>query len=347
MIVVEAMGVNDALREGLELIQRRGVPRPSRNGPVLEVPEPVTTAYSRPTERVLFSPARDANPFFHLFEALWMLEGRRDVRFPQTLVKRMANYSDDGVNFHGAYGFRWRGFFGDDQIKAIITILRSDPDSRRAVLTMWDPLSDLGHGFSKDLPCNTHVYFKLRTADRQPTFTTRKQLDMTVCNRSNDMVWGAYGANAVHMSMLQEYIANKLEADVGLYHQVSDSFHVYLEGPGGDLYRKLITRYDADRDVLGRYARTSKEMSAGYPSPFGLGAKDAEWDLDLHDFFERWDSSINPATTTYRTPWWNTVAVPMWWAWYNRSPDAVLECAATDWRKAGYEWLVRHPSKEA
>ena len=50
---------------------------------------------------------------------------------------------------------------------------------------------------------------------------------MTVCNRSNDMLWGAYGANAVHMSMLQEYLASRLEIAVGEYTQISDSFHVY------------------------------------------------------------------------------------------------------------------------
>ena len=33
------------------------------------------------------------------------------------------------------------------------------------------------------------------------------KLCMTVCNRSNDMLWGAYGANVVHMSMLQEFVA--------------------------------------------------------------------------------------------------------------------------------------------
>ena len=41
------------------------------------------------------------------------------------------------------------------------------------------------------------------------------------------MLWGAYGANAVHMSVLQEYIAASLELEMGPYYQVSDSFHVY------------------------------------------------------------------------------------------------------------------------
>ena len=38
----------------------------------------------------------------------------------------------------------------------------------------------------------------------------------------------SYGANAVHMSVLQEYVAAALGVYIGPYYQVSDSFHVYL-----------------------------------------------------------------------------------------------------------------------
>jgi hypothetical protein len=96
-------------------------------------------------------------------------------------------------------------------------MLRKRPDSRRVVLQMWDPVNDLDSP-SKDIPCNTNIYFKIRGGE----------LQMTVCNRSNDMIWGAYGANAVHMSVLQEYIAAALGVYIGPYYQVSDSFHVYL-----------------------------------------------------------------------------------------------------------------------
>lgn len=50
---------------------------------------------------------------------------------------------------------------------------------------------------------------------------------MTVANRSNDIIWGCYGANAVHMSMLQEFVANALGIPVGLYNQVSNDWHIY------------------------------------------------------------------------------------------------------------------------
>ena len=44
----------------------------SRNGKVYMFPEPVTSVYKRPNERVLFSPERNCNPFFHFIEGLWM-----------------------------------------------------------------------------------------------------------------------------------------------------------------------------------------------------------------------------------------------------------------------------------
>ena len=53
---------------------------------------------------------------------------------------------------------------------------------------------------------------------------------MTVSNRSNDIIWGTFGANAVHMSMLHEYVASALMLHVGKYTQISDSFHAYTAG---------------------------------------------------------------------------------------------------------------------
>ena len=50
-----------------------------------------------PCERVLLYPERNANPFFHLYESLWMLAGRNDVAGPARYAKNMNNYSDNGV----------------------------------------------------------------------------------------------------------------------------------------------------------------------------------------------------------------------------------------------------------
>lgn len=240
MHVIRAMNVNDAYQQGVRLFgagkvfdaeglyPRNGQPLPiklgSRGGEVDMWPEPVCTVYSFPMECVLWDAKRDCNPFFHLFESLWMLAGQNDVAYLDQFNKQMAKYSDDGDVFHGAYGFRWREWYGIDQLFEVGEMLRKDPTTRRAVLQMWSPNGDLvssegaGGQSCKDLPCNLSVVFNCRATGT---------LEMTVYNRSNDMIFGAYGANAVHFSFLHQWMAAYIGKDVGAYRQVANDFHVY------------------------------------------------------------------------------------------------------------------------
>jgi hypothetical protein len=229
MKLIEARNVHEAFPKALGYLWEAGIPRDSRNGPVLVAPEPVATVYTHPVERVIFWAQRDANPFFHLYEALWMLAGRRDVAGPVRYAKNMVNFSDDGETFHGAYGYRWRRHFqehvgwepsGDyDQLAAIAKALQQNPDDRRCVLQMWDPEADLGR-VGKDVPCNVTATFQ-RGAEGE--------LNLVVFCRSNDIVWGAYGANAVHFSFLLEYMALWIGCPMGTYTQISVNWHGYLD----------------------------------------------------------------------------------------------------------------------
>lgn len=328
MIVIDAQNVNHAFAYAVEMFQNLEkqpsaivAPRGKRT---VEVAHPVTTVYHAPEQRVLFNAARDANPFFHLFEALWMLDGRNDAEFPVRLVKRMAQFSDDGVTLWGAYGYRWRKFFGFDQLAAIVELLKKDPDSRRAVLQMWAPDGDLQMSTPRaDIPCNTAVYFKVRQG----------ALNMTVTNRSNDMIWGAYGANVVQMSILQEYLAAKLGVQVGRYHQVSDSFHVYLDDEAGDLWNRI--KAEDWRDLH------HDPYRAGTVAPYPLGAQDREWDNDLHRFLNRATWKMKMERQAFVTDFFRDVAVPMWRAWEMRNPTELDECIASDWKLAGQQWLER------
>ena len=194
----------------------------TRNGRAQVIQEPVIVTHAAPYRRVLFDAKRDANPFFHYMEAIWMLAGSENVNFPAHFAANIRQYSDDGVTLHGAYGYRWRYAFEIDQIDAIIYMLKKDPTTRRAVISMWDPHLDLERD-GKDLPCNTQLYFRIVSGS----------LNMTVLNRSNDMVWGMLGANIVHMSALHEYVARAVEARVGSLYQFTNNLHVY-EGWGGE-----------------------------------------------------------------------------------------------------------------
>lgn len=355
MPCIYARNVNDALVAAISYIEAqqsgntyRKTVSP-RGVATWEAEQPVATNYSRPRERVLLLPERDVNPFFHLMESLWMLAGREDAAFPTHFNKRMKDYSDDGGQvLQDAYGHRWRHFFGFDQLKTIIAHLREDPDSRRAVLAVWSPAGDLiprsievtggdalvGGLKSKDIPCNTTVYFKVR----------RGALNMTVCCRSNDIIWGAYGANAVQFSMLQEYVANKLGVEVGWYTQFSDSWHAYLEGPGAEVYQRTA------RAVIDRPGEPNPyNLSSPKPVwPFNLGAGTDDWDADMVDFFEAWDRwrYLELEESSMRTPFWRYVVLPMLFAWEERDPSILDACEATDWKRAGVEWLNRRTNKE-
>lgn len=218
MRILQVRNVQEALPRAISLLESIGVARESRNGPVLYGGS-VTTIYSKPLERVIFWPERDANPFFHLYESLWMLMGRDDVAPLVRYVKNSANYSDDGIVFHGAYGYRWRKAFLHDQLQIIAERLTNDKDDRRCILQMWDTRHDLGFN-SKDLPCNVMATFQ---RDKNGA------LDLTVFCRSNDIIWGAYGANAVQFATLLEYMALWIGCPVGIYTQISINWHGYLD----------------------------------------------------------------------------------------------------------------------
>lgn len=216
-MVIKARNVNEAFSNGFFYLRAAGLPEDSRNGKVIVAPGPVITEYLRPVERVLWDERRLANPFFHLAECAWMLAGGAHVEWIAQFNTRMYEYADQGV-INGAYGARWRYWFnGMDQIRAIYKELAARPNSRRAVIAMWDPGND--NAQFNDVPCNTTMYFDCREG----------RLNMTVCCRSNDILWGAYGANAVHMSFLQQLLAEALDVPVGIYRQFSNNFHAYTE----------------------------------------------------------------------------------------------------------------------
>lgn len=320
-IGITARNVNYAYREGMQLIKNFGLKESSRAGDVLALPAPVLVTYRRPQERVLFDQERDANPFFHFFEALWMLAGRDDVHFLANFNKRMAQFSDDGETLHGAYGFRWSNHWDDDQLSSVVNMLRENPGSRRVVLTMWDPASDLGRE-GKDLPCNTHIYFRARGI----------VLDMTVMNRSNDIIWGLFGANAVHFSVLHEFIAGLSGLAVGVYYHFTNNFHAYTE-----LFEQ-------------KYAQLTPALydpyELGLVKPYAPFVTDARtWRQDL----EAWFAARNKPRSLYSNSFFSEVADPLWWAWAHykdqRHAEAIAildaNCCAEDWRVACVQWIHR------
>lgn len=344
MHVIFARNVNDAYVAGMEHMAQFGERTPSRNGDVLRVPYPVTTVYAKPDERVLFDPQRDCNPFFHLFEALWMLNGQNDVASLRQFVKTFDQFSDDGISLHGAYGHRWRHWpnpenrVASDQLEYVIRALKANPNDRRIIIGMWDPHRDLGQAHN-DIPCNTTIKVGI----------VKGRLSMIVFCRSNDIVWGCYGANAVHMSFLQEYLAQMIGVPLGTYSQISVDYHAYTDTP-----------YKWDRYFpLTEDARDYDDGITTFPLVHHPPTFEAElW--RVMSFVT--DQSLHTKKLCgYQNLFFLYVALPMYMAhrfYRNGDKTKAIELlqdarihkpgmatrefhAGNDWLTAGIEWLVR------
>lgn len=399
------------------------VKRPSRNGPVLMIDEPATVTYTHPRERVLFNAARDANPFFHMYEALWMLAGRNDVAPVAYYASNMANYSDDSRTLNGAYGYRWRRAVNAnicyederteklcsypepvrvDQLDVIVDHLKADPHSRRAVLAMWNVEDDLlkigglsrvpcpvckgisnggpcrGCGAfgtvpvpgSKDVCCNLSVMFSVRKTpgwsdpseedgevfnpstgkyEGEPVYHPGKTfIDMTVISRSEDLVWGLLGADYVDFTILQEYMAARLGAEVGLYHHFTNNLHAYESNwkPEEWLADRQWDWYSYEGGVVRESGKPMNEAIV----PLVRDPEAFERELPL--FVEAF-SGNDPNRRTfinYTEPFFVDVAVPMMTAFYfyksGRAKAAIeanvcRDIKADDWRIAATAWLER------
>lgn len=315
---ITARNVNDAYPIGLMFLRENGVPRDSRNGPVIEMPDPVSIKYLEPTERVLFDKDRDINPFLHFFEPLWILAGQNDVKFLSDIVPRFSDYSDNGVTFHGAYGHRM--MFPDDQIAEAVRILKENPDDRRVVLQIRTAADMWYKG--KDTPCNTAIAVKIRDG----------KLNVHVFNRSNDYIWGMTGANMPQFSTLQEYLAGKIGCGVGYYHQTTDSMHVYTE-----LNDKWIKCKWTPVLVCDPY---NEGLVRPYPMFNGCEKDPEAFDADLFCFFE------DGQRDGFKTLFFRDVVQPMWdtlQLYKAKNKPAALEEAnniqATDWHLVTKSWL--------
>jgi len=334
MQIIKARNVNDAFYEGMQLIHNVGEKEYSRGGDVLVVPYPVMTVTARPMERVLFDHTRDANPFFHLMEGLWMLAGRNDAEFLQHYLSDFGTrFAEKDGTIHGAYGYRWRKSLGFDQLDTIVIRLRREPSDRQCVLQMWDTAVDGGDDMRsvwRDRPCNTHAYFRMHDG----------QLDLTICCRSNDLIWGAHGANAVHFSMLLEYMAGRIGVLTGKMYQLSNNYHGYA-----DILNKL-----GDPDKIADH----NPYDDGYMLPLPMAEDWGSWDADLHDFMVWHDSNFMEyegelsLLKHLSNQWFHDVAGRMAvarWHWtHGFKPSAIRiaeDITAPDWRQACLEWFDR------
>lgn len=214
MKIYEGDDLNYLYLEMLSDSLKTNSPTSSRAGVVYDLGP---TVFQLPSDKLnlITLNKRALNPFFAIAEAAWVIGGLNDLEHLNYYIKTYGDFSDDGKTLNGAYGYRLRKQYGFDQIDFAIEELKTNPESRRCVLSMFST-SDLINTGSKDIPCNTSIMLKIRSG----------KLDLTVINRSNDIYWGL-PYNFFVFQVLHYYVASRINVKVGTQRHFTDSLHLY------------------------------------------------------------------------------------------------------------------------
>jgi thymidylate synthase len=153
---------------------------------------------------------RGTVPGIGAVEACQLLSGTSYPSLVIAIGPQFANYTENNGLFHGAYGLRTRG-----QYDVIIERLKQDPDSRQAVVTIWNPQFDLQPG-KRDYPCTVLHQFRIRN----------NKLNMSVYMRSND-VWLGAAYDFFQFTRVQLAMASVLGVEPGTYAHHVGSLHIY------------------------------------------------------------------------------------------------------------------------
>ncbi|MFN8473879.1 MAG: thymidylate synthase [Anaerolineae bacterium] len=173
-----------------------------------------------PRQRWIVSRHPPLNPAFAIAEVIWILNGRNDAKFLNYWNRQLPKFAGYSDIYHGAYGFRLRRHFGVDQLERAFLALQNNSSTRQVVLQIWDPAIDFpnpdGEPVNPDIPCNILSMLKVRNG----------KLEWLQVMRSNDIFRGL-PHNVVQFTSLHEIVAGWLGIEVGSYHHLSDSLHLY------------------------------------------------------------------------------------------------------------------------
>jgi len=147
---------------------------------------------------------------------LWYLSRDNRLDFIEYYIDRYKEESEDGETVHGGYGRRLFAHPSHYQVQTLIENLRQKPDTRRAVLQIFEA-TDTARRY-KEVPCTLSMQFALR----------RNQLDLLVTMRSQDAYFGL-PHDIFCFTMLQEIVARSVQAKIGQYKQFVGSLHLYDE----------------------------------------------------------------------------------------------------------------------
>ena len=164
-----------------------------------------------------------------IHELLWFLKGETNIAYLQENGVRIWNeWADEDGNLGPVYGHQWRNWNSEeiDQIKDIIHTLKTSPDSRRMLVSAWNPsvLPDTSKSFAENVannkaalpPC--HAFFQFYVAEGK--------LSCQLYQRSADVFLGVpfnIGSYAL-LTMMMAQVCDLLPGD--FVHTFGDA-HIY------------------------------------------------------------------------------------------------------------------------
>lgn len=152
---------------------------------------------------------RGLRPFIGAVEALQLVGQTSAPELTGVGSPPMSKYTDHGT-FHGAYGQRVYGRLGP-----LVDLLKADPETRGAVLSIYDANRDLAADV-KDVPCTLSLQFLIRGG----------RLCARTSMRSNDVFLGL-PYDLVQFAALQGAVAMALDQPMGWYSHTVGSLHLY------------------------------------------------------------------------------------------------------------------------
>ena len=113
-----------------------------------------------------------------IYELLWFIKGETNIKYlKDNNVKIWDSWADENGDLGPVYGHQWRNWNSDgvDQINELINQIKSNPNSRRMIVSAWNPsvLPDTSKTFSENVsngkaalpPC--HAFFQFYVIDNK------------------------------------------------------------------------------------------------------------------------------------------------------------------------------------
>ena len=164
-----------------------------------------------------------------IYELLWFLKGDTNISYlNENGVKIWNEWANDNGDLGPIYGFQWRNWNneGIDQIKSVINSLKTNPNSRRLLVTAWNPsvLPDNSSSFSENIengkaalpPC--HAFFQF--------YVSNSKLSCQLYQRSADVFLGV-PFNIASYSLLTMMIAQVCDLKIGEFIHTFGDVHIY------------------------------------------------------------------------------------------------------------------------